>query len=217
MLEKEEYKVAIFDCDGVILNSNNIKSKAFYEVVAHDEEVEIEQFLQYHRQNGGVSRYAKFKHYYENIRKLKNSYVFINEAIAKYSDITKRELLTCLEVRGIIEYLDRRQFQCYTNYVVSGGDQAELEYVFSKRNISKYFKTIYGSPETKLDQFSKLIDQLKDVSPIVYFGDSKLDMEIAEKLCINFVYVSHCSDWYEGVKICKERRHGVIRDFYDIL
>ena len=30
-----QYKYLIFDCDGVILNSNNIKTEAFGEVVAY--------------------------------------------------------------------------------------------------------------------------------------------------------------------------------------
>ena len=57
----KDYETIIFDCDGVILNSNNIKIQAFYEtalIYGHDLANEL---VKYHIENGGISRYQKFE------------------------------------------------------------------------------------------------------------------------------------------------------------
>ena len=58
-----KYKVVILDCDGVILDSNNLKTEAFKRVLGSKEYDSglIRKFIMYHKKNGGVSRYEKFK------------------------------------------------------------------------------------------------------------------------------------------------------------
>ena len=50
-----KYKSIIFDCDGVLLNSNNIKSQAFFEIGKNFGEDKGKALLKYHRANGGIS------------------------------------------------------------------------------------------------------------------------------------------------------------------
>ena len=47
----------IFDCDGVLLNSNEIKSNAFYKTALQYGEAEALKLVDYHIKNGGVARY----------------------------------------------------------------------------------------------------------------------------------------------------------------
>ena len=55
------YTHLFFDCDGVILNSNSIKTKTFYDVAFRYGHNNAEELVKFHIANGGVSRYAKFK------------------------------------------------------------------------------------------------------------------------------------------------------------
>ena len=59
------YDFFIFDCDGVILESNKLKSDAFSEALPNEPSHLVEEFISYHKNNGGVSRYEKFKYYFE--------------------------------------------------------------------------------------------------------------------------------------------------------
>ena len=61
MKELKSYKNLIFDCDGIILNSNKIKTEAFKEVVSHYGDNAAEELVKFHVMNGGISRYEKFK------------------------------------------------------------------------------------------------------------------------------------------------------------
>ena len=66
------YKTIAFDCDGVLINSNEIKTKSFLNTVLPYGENEAKSFIKYHKENFGVSRYEKFNFFLENIIKKKN-------------------------------------------------------------------------------------------------------------------------------------------------
>ena len=66
MIEFNKYNSIIFDCDGVILNSNQIKTNAFRKVLKQFNNKAIDEFIQYHKDNGGISRYLTRNHYLGN-------------------------------------------------------------------------------------------------------------------------------------------------------
>ena len=55
----KKYKSIIFDCDGVILNSNKIKTESFRKILRNFDKRAIQEFIDYHENNGGLSRYIK--------------------------------------------------------------------------------------------------------------------------------------------------------------
>ena len=61
------YKSIVFDCDGVILNSNSIKTQAFYDTTAFLGVDVANELKNYHLANGGVSRYYKFDYLLNSI------------------------------------------------------------------------------------------------------------------------------------------------------
>ena len=66
------YKYLIFDCDGVCLDSNQIKSNLFYDIAKSVDRTKAKVFLTYHKNNGGISRYEKFRYFVTNILKIEN-------------------------------------------------------------------------------------------------------------------------------------------------
>ncbi len=59
-------KAIIFDLDGVILESADIKTKAFLKLFeAFPKHVDV--ILDYHVKNMGISRYVKLRHIYNNM------------------------------------------------------------------------------------------------------------------------------------------------------
>ena len=59
----KKYQNLIFDCDGVILNSNKIKTNAFFAVALPYGQTAAQALVDYHLQNGGISRYRKFEYF----------------------------------------------------------------------------------------------------------------------------------------------------------
>ena len=206
----QKYKSIIFDCDGVILQSNKLKTEAFKESLKGEKHYLVKKFIEYHIKKGGVSRYEKFEHYFSNIKKIKSYEKFLENALEKYSNLVRKNLITTQYVPGIInvlKYLNYKKIDCF---IVSGGDQKELEYVFKKRNIFKKFKKILGSPKNKIENIEILIKKNLITFPSIFFGDSLSDMQAANRFNLDFCFVKQFSEWESGEKFIKKTFKNIL-------
>ena len=64
MKDVSQYATCVFDCDGVVLDSNQIKTQAFYNATQSYGHEFADQLVNYHLKNGGVSRYEKFEYFF---------------------------------------------------------------------------------------------------------------------------------------------------------
>jgi phosphoglycolate phosphatase-like HAD superfamily hydrolase len=217
MKELNSYKVAIFDCDGVILDSNRVKSEAFSLALSGEDATLVKEFVAYHQMNGGISRYIKFEHFYKNIKKQDNYSDALKQALARYAILSKTGLLKCVEIAGIrnvLKYFNERKIHCY---VASGGDQQEVREVFEKRGLLEFFEGVFGSPLSKIENLENL--HIKGNLPIpgVFFGDAYSDMQAAEEYSLDFVYISGVSEWSEGALVAQKKGFDVHQDFNEVV
>ncbi len=66
MLHK--YKYILWGFDGVIINSDSARIEGFVVALNAFPKEQVDQLLEFHRQNGGLSRYVKFRYFFEKIR-----------------------------------------------------------------------------------------------------------------------------------------------------
>ena len=85
-------KIIFWDFDGVILNSNKVRDSGFEIVLKDFPKNQVELLLNYHRQNGGLSRYVKFRYFFEVIREEKVSKEKIRTYAQLFSDIMLNQL-----------------------------------------------------------------------------------------------------------------------------
>lgn len=198
MFDYHKYDYAVFDCDGVILDSNRLKTQAFADALEDEPEVYVEELVNYHKANGGVSRYHKFRHYYEQINPSENAEVKIKRAISRFAEIVRKELVECNYIPGAIDYIRHLKDKGLDLFVVSGSDEEELIKVFKEREISDFFVKVFGSPSTKKENTGKVVDMIGIDKHGVFFGDSKSDMEAAEEFGLDFILLQGASEWVEG-------------------
>ena len=60
-MEKQKIAAVVFDCDGVLIESNAIKTLAFGQTVDRFGQKAMDQLMDYHREHGGISRLKKFE------------------------------------------------------------------------------------------------------------------------------------------------------------
>ncbi len=200
MLDCNNYDYFIFDCDGVIFDSNKLKGIAFADSLPYESSEFVKLFVEYHKQHGGISRYEKFEHYFKNIQNYPDADYKISEALILFGSIVKKGLLKCNYVPGILEFLEIQATIGKPMFVVSGSDEVELREVLLTRGILKYFREVYGSPISKIENTSKVIDEIGVQKKGCFFGDSRSDYEAAKKFALDFIYVSQFSEWEEGDK-----------------
>ena len=148
----------IFDCDGVILDSNKIKTEAFKEVLKKYPSQLVEKLIKFHRFNGGISRKIKFQYFFDNIMKIKkNNKNIIKDALLQFEKIIFRKLLKAKYIRGSLKFIYLLKKNNIKIFIVSGGLEQELHKIFKHRKKKGYFNEILGSPRTKENNVSQLI------------------------------------------------------------
>jgi phosphoglycolate phosphatase-like HAD superfamily hydrolase len=195
------YKSIIFDCDGVILDSNPIKTNAFYKVAlafGHDSATKL---VEYHKGNGGISRYKKFEYFITNILEIELNRSLLETLTNSYSLEVMNELLLC----SIAENFFTSSSSAFGSkwFVVSGGDQTELREVFACRGLLQYFDGgVHGSPKSKEDIIAQLITLKELTFPVLFIGDSKYDYKVSQDFGFDFVFMSNWTEvtnWEEWV------------------
>lgn len=189
----EKYKSIVFDCDGVVLNSNKVKTSAFYQAALPYGEDAASSLVLYHIRNGGVSRYKKFAHFLENIVKPGCKGPNIDSLLKAYSDQVWQGLLNCEIAEGLESLRAKTQ---HANWLIaSGGDQEELRRLFIQRDIFRYFDGgVFGSPDSKQDILFRELSAGNISSRAVLIGDSRYDYQAASELALDFIF---CSGWSE--------------------
>lgn len=201
------YSSILFDCDGVILDSNSIKSSSFYKTAAKYCKKSAQNLLEYHQQNGGISRYVKFKYFINNILPLtpdnneQQDIPSINVLLSEYAQQLKEKLLICPIAEGLD--LLREETSQADWYVITGGDENEVKEIFRQRKIDKYFNMgIHGSPKSKKEIIEKLIAEKKIQYPAIFLGDSTYDYRVAKQFGIDFIFISgwtELENWHKFV------------------
>lgn len=188
------FKTLVFDCDGVILDSNRVKTDAFYQAAVPYGQEAARELVAYHKANGGVSRYLKFEYFLEQIVGKTPDGLELDNLLASYASETWKGLLSCRSSKGLEEL--KRNHQSSRWLVVSGGDQEEIRRLFRLRGLAGFFDGgIFGSPDTKEDILAREIKSGNILQPAVFLGDSRYDWQAASKAGIDFVFVSGWSEF----------------------
>jgi phosphoglycolate phosphatase-like HAD superfamily hydrolase len=214
MIDIAKYDFFIFDCDGVILNSNNLKTRAFAEALPNEPSDIVTDFVEYHKKYGGISRYEKFRYYYETMKNQVDSEQEIENALNNFTNIVSDGLIKCNYIPGVIEFIKKLYVKEKKLFIVSGSDEEELKGVFSKRMIFHYFEQIYGSPIDKIENTRKVIELISNGQSGVFLGDSKTDYDAAKKYKLDFIFVSAVSEWQNAQQLITDDR--IIKDFKEI-
>ncbi|PHN01499.1 HAD family hydrolase [Flavilitoribacter nigricans] len=172
--------IFFWDFDGVILDSNKIRDIGFQRVLTEYPAQQVEELLKFHKLNGGLSRYVKFRYFFEKIRNEKLGEVKLLELCESFSEIMRKILNDeSLLIQPTIKFI-KENYSFFPMHIVSGSDQDELRYLCNSLDISKYFVSINGSPVPKIELVRNILNSFDyQKSNCVLIGDSINDYEAA--------------------------------------
>ena len=200
-MDLSSYQTIIFDCDGVILNSNKIKTQAFYDVAKIYGHGPAQTLKDYHVQNGGISRYKKFEYFLTNILQKPIKKQELNELLSNFSKEVKKALLICEVASNIKEFRDKTRNTKWL--IVSGGDQSELREIFGRRGLSNYFDGgIFGSPDDKDVILKNETKNRNIIGKSLFLGDSMYAYQAANTAKMDFIFISkwtEVKDWKKWI------------------
>ncbi|UII23875.1 HAD family hydrolase [Fulvivirga ligni] len=187
MKDLESYKVIFWDFDGVILDSMSVRDQGFIEVLKEYPDNQVDKLLEFHRANGGLSRYVKFRYFFENILGESISESEVNGLAQQFSVIMKSILSNPeLLIKDSVQFI-ADNYSNYSMHIVSGSDGEELRYLCEQLKIDHYFLTIEGSPTAKIELVKNILETyMYEKNDCVLIGDSKNDYDAAKMNTIDF-------------------------------
>src|ERR1700687_1459174 len=186
MMRPAPPKALLFDCDGVLAESVDIKTEAFRELF-HTHPAHIDQIIDYHRTNMGTSRFDKFDYIFDKILKHPLRRDERNRLGLRFANIVFRKVVSCPPVKGALPFL-RKYFRKRPLFVLSATPQRELERILRRRGMAHYFKGIFGFPISKSEGI-RIIKRLYGFrsQDLVFVGDSGADWKAARSERILFI------------------------------
>ena len=92
-MKLNKIKTLFWDFDGVIMDSNAVRDRGFEEVLKDYPQTEVDALMAFHRENGGLSRYDKFRYFFEDIRRETITEAEVNIWADKFSKIMTQLLI----------------------------------------------------------------------------------------------------------------------------
>lgn len=176
-----DWQAIIFDFDGVVVESGKIKTQAFAELYRPYGENIVAQVVQFHTQNGGMSRYRKFRHFQQH---------FLNQPPlteeeekqldVRFSELVVEAVIAAEAVPGAIDLI-RQQSQKIPLFVASGTPEVELKVIVERRGLAPYFTAVRGAPALKKTIIAEILSahNLKPEA-VLMIGDAMADLEGAQ-------------------------------------
>ena len=181
------YQVIIFDCDGVLIDANNLKLAAAERILEAYPKDAVAAFIDHFRRSFGRSRYDLFREFIEQFLKQPFDQELYDAFIEAYGE-------KCLElykespvIEGVSAFLEK--YKDKDLYVASGGIESELKAVLHARGLGHYFNKIYGSPPSKKENVARIVADHPGVNALMV-GDAHTDFEAAQASKIDFLFCS---------------------------
>jgi phosphoglycolate phosphatase-like HAD superfamily hydrolase len=180
-------KAIIFDFDGVLVESVNVKTRAFAKMFEDKGEEVVRQVTSFHLKNGGMTRDKKIMFYYNEILKCPLSDEKLEELCDTFSRLVVDEVIRSPYVEGAKEFLEKFYSEI-DFYVASGTPEQELREIVKRRGMSLFFKGVFGSPAQK-GEIAKMILKQNGYNSkeVVYVGDSIADLRGAIESGTRFI------------------------------
>ena len=185
---RNRFPIQIFDCDGVILKSNDLKifaledslnsvglSRSFVDFAADD-----------FRRNFGRTRIGHFNSFRDAA--MQSGIVFTQEmmstAMIEYSQRVVKLYENCDVITETVDYIDRLPLSSEI-FVVSASDESELRSILPRKVPRISTDKTYGGPRSKVSNIANLISQWA-TSDCIFYGDAVQDAKASIECGIEF-------------------------------
>jgi phosphoglycolate phosphatase-like HAD superfamily hydrolase len=201
------YRQLVFDCDGVIVDSNGVK-EANIRAAARSvcDEATAERFVAYFIGHNGLPRETKIAAFFTDPavqRQILCEYNRLNADTVPFIEPAP-------ETRAFLERCVRAGMPLY---LLSGGDEPEVRELLENAGIAPMFRRILGGPRSKVEH----LERLGLTGPTCYFGDSRYDYEVAARFGFDFVFLSRYSQFRGWAEFFSDRSEvRVAEDFRSV-
>lgn len=198
-------KAIFYDFDGVIKESTEVKTLAFYNLYLPFGKEIADKVVEHHLKHGGVSRFEKFKYYHKTYLNKELSQEEIDVWASQFSELVLKSVINSPYVEGAVDSIKTLD-KTVQQFIITGTPQREINYILEKLELSKYFVKVGGSPKNKIDWSRDLLKEFSlNSKDVLFIGDALTDYEAAKYHGFSFLLRSHQEnlDYFNGINVPK--------------
>lgn len=205
-------KNIFFDFDGVLAESVNVKTEAFYKMyLPYGKEI-ADKVMEYHKEHGGISRYEKFRIWHKEHLNQTIDEAQVQELAQQFSNLVVQGVIDSAEVTGATYFLKKYQNQL-RYWVITGTPTIEIERIIAARNMGHYFEGLHGSPEKKPHWTEYLLEKFDlKREETLFLGDATTDYKAAQHSNLLFAWREN----EESRAYFQDYQGWVFQDFYSL-
>jgi phosphoglycolate phosphatase len=186
-------RCAVFDFDGTLVDSNDIKTETFFNI-AHSWDPSGEIVGEVLRCWPSADRYEKTKKIAEGLisRRLLPPNASVEEwshrLANEYTVRCKNNIACCQEMPGASQSLGELTEKGYLLFINSATPKKPLRQILNLRNWSHFFQDVYGAEATKADNLRRISRETGTTkNEIVHIGDQRDDLQATEQFGCHFI------------------------------
>lgn len=177
----------LLDFDGVIVDSVEIKVRAYSDVYAGEDPQLLRQIDEYQILHGGVTRRDKFAHFERTLFGRPADDATLDRLAAAYREHVYEAVLACRFIDGAEAFLEHAHGHV-DMHLISGTPRDELVDIVTQRGLAHYFDSVHGAPAKKPAAFAQIVaSRGYDPARTVAVGDSITEYLAARDLGIPFL------------------------------
>lgn len=186
MKQRVNVKVVILDFDGVVIESNAVKTEAFVHVFARFP-AHASAMMDFHQANISMGRYGKFDHLLGLLGRAGDEGLR-DEIAAEFSRFVSERMRQVPLVPGALEFLATTTARLPV-YLASVTPAEELAQTLAARDLAKWFRAVYGCPPWTKPEAIRDILARERVAPAdaLLVGDSAGDQLAARATGVPFL------------------------------
>ena len=202
-------KGIIFDFDGVIADSVQVKTDAFASLYEQYGDNIVTKVIEHHEANGGMSRFEKIKLYHGFYLNKAITNEEIEELASQFSKLVVQKVIDSPYVPGVFQYI-QKCYKKYNLFISTGTPTNEIKQILNARDIAEYFIEIHGSPEKKSVHITQIISKYNyHPEELIFYGDANTDINAAKQAGVPFVLIKNSFN----EKLVKKFKGQIINNF----
>ena len=186
-------KCVVFDFDGTLVGSNEIKRRTFYEVTKNLVDADIVLDKIFSSPDSG-DRYDIFDTLIMELKLDREVFVSASKLSDSYTKICEYEISRAPEIKGVVKTIKELRSLGVKVFISSATPENTLQKIIDMRGWKGIIDKAFGSPDSKADHLQKISAHFKFLqSEIIYVGDSEIDKNAASSIGCKFVGIGR--DW----------------------
>ena len=125
-------KAIIFDYDGTIADSVDIKTQAFAELYKPYGIDIADKVVKYHLSHGGVSRFDKFKYFHKEFLNIELSEFEIQNLAKKFSKLVIFEVVNAPYITGSLEFITNN-YKVFDMFISTATPTDEIHKILKRK------------------------------------------------------------------------------------